>query len=145
LIRILSLVCMLMVLLFNSNPMRKIPQEISNYIDIAIEKQRVIFSTQMDEKIEGQRTIFNGDMNKKLHEVHAQFNKDMEHNNGALMEGFRHEIQLISELVKEKPSYEDVQVTIREEIHPIHTKLDVVIDELSGLRIDFEDHMKMLH
>jgi len=117
--------------------MLKIPQDISDYIDYAIERERKIFNEDLD-KIDVKFT-------QNLERVQFQFKKDMEHNNGALMEGFRHEIELIAEFVDSKPGREEVREVIQEEIKSAEAKIDLVIEEIRDLRESFDSHMVAYH
>jgi hypothetical protein len=85
-----------------------IEPKISNYIDIAIERERIIF------------------------------NKENSRHMGALKESFQHEVQMLAELIKERSTREETRLIAREEIVeallPVNSKLDFLNEERKLVR-----------
>lgn len=131
-----------------------IDPKISDYIDLAIERQRVIFDANLDvrlreqdvkmdlrfreqdERIDNRLKVQDSNIDTKLN----IFNVDSERHMGMLLEEFQDRLQIVKEWIKDLPTREEVRTMIQDETNPIRRDLALFKIEMSNLRKVSNNH-----
>ncbi|GEM_PF-5535920 len=107
----------------------QIERYINKTVDIAVDKA-------VDKAVD--RAV-----NKAMNDTHQRFQKDMEHRTGILSEEFQSRLKSMGETIDLKIRTTTREV-IQEEVTPrferLETKVDMVVNEISGLRKEMDTH-----
>ncbi len=131
-----------------------IDPKISDYIDLAIERQRVIFDANLDVRLKEQDVKM--DLRFREQDVRIDnrlkvqdsnidtklniFNVDSERHMGMLLEEFQDRLQIVKEWIKDLPTREEVRTMIQDETNPIRRDLALFKIEMSNLRKVSNNH-----